>query len=82
MLRFILAIMIIGVLLKVARINPYVGFGLWLFLSLSFMIYTNNQVDRSDIINERNLLKTHDGRTHCCKVNLPNLNYYMTMNSK
>ena len=74
--------MIIGVLLKVARDNPYVGFGLWLFLSVSFMIYTNNIVDRSDIKNERDLLKTLDGRKRCCEINSTNLNYYATMNSK
>ncbi len=72
----------IGVLLKVARDNPYVGFGLWLFCSISFMIYTNNMVDHSDIKTERDLLKTHEGRKQCCKVNLPDLNYYMTTNSK
>jgi hypothetical protein len=83
MLRFILAIMMIGVLLKVARDNPYVGFGLWLFFALSFMIYTNNIVDRSEIKNERDLLKTFDGRKQCCdSLNSTKLNYYMTMNSK
>lgn len=82
MLRFILAIAILGVLLKVARDNPYVGFGLWLFLAISFIIYTNNIVDHSDIKDERDLLKTFEGRRQCCAINLPSLNYYSAINSK
>lgn len=48
MLRFILAVVLIAVLLKVTQDNAYLGFGLYLFLAVVFMIYTINTVNMLD----------------------------------
>ena len=48
MLRFILIVVLIAVLLKVTQDNAYVGFGIYLFLTVSFMIYTINTVNATD----------------------------------
>lgn len=45
MLRFILAVMIIAVLLKITQDNAYIGFGLYLIMYASFMLYTMNTLD-------------------------------------
>jgi hypothetical protein len=57
MLRFILAIVLIAVLLKITQTNPYVGFGLYLVLATAFMIYAINMVDCEDIDERRRLLE-------------------------
>lgn len=61
-LRFILIVMIMIVLLRVGQENPYVGFSLYLFLTVSFVIYTNNIVECEDLKFERKMLKTPEGR--------------------
>jgi len=60
------------VLLRVGQDNPYVGFGLYLFLTVSFIMYTNNMVEYDDMAFERNLLKTPEGRRR----------YYQLINSR
>lgn len=62
MLRFLLLLMLIIVLFKVGQENPRVGFGLYLFLVCSFVIYSNNIVESKDLQFERELLKTREGR--------------------
>ena len=62
MLRFILAVLILAALLKLAHQNPYVGFGIWLFLSVSFMIHTTNAINCDDIKYERKMLRTPENR--------------------
>ena len=62
MLRFILAVLIIAVMLRVTQDNPYVGFGLWFFLMLAFMIYTINSVDCEDVELEREILMSPEKR--------------------
>lgn len=62
MLRFILALIIIIVIFTIAQENTYVGFGILLAFYFMFINYTINIVDRDDIIFERNLLKTPEGR--------------------
>lgn len=58
MLRFILAVLLIAVLLKITQDNAYVGFGVYLFLSVAFMIYTINDVDCEEIEFERKMLRS------------------------
>ena len=72
MLRFLLAVMLIAVLLKIGQDNAYIGFGAWLFLALAFMIYTTNSVDCEDIEYERKMLRTSKGRRQ----------YYRMINSQ
>lgn len=48
MLRFIFIIMILVVIMKISQDNPYVGFGMYFFLSVGFMYYTINIVDRDE----------------------------------
>lgn len=62
MLRFILALTVITAIFRVSQDNPYVGFGILLTFALMFAIYTIDMVEHEDIIFERNLLKTPDGR--------------------
>jgi hypothetical protein len=62
MIRFILAIMILVVLLKVTQDNPYVGFGIWMVLAVSFLVYTVNMIDCDDVEYEQHMLKTKEGR--------------------
>ena len=62
MLRFILAILLMMVLFKITQDNAYIGFGLWLFMAVTFMTYTINSVDCEDVEFERELLKTPEGR--------------------
>jgi hypothetical protein len=57
MLRFILAVILIAVLLKVTQMDPYVGFGLYMILATSFMIYALNAVDCDEIESRDELLK-------------------------
>jgi hypothetical protein len=71
-LRFILAVMILIVLMRTSQDNAYIGFSLWIFMSVSFMIYTINSVDCEDIKKERKLLKTAHGRRQ----------YYHRINSR
>jgi hypothetical protein len=71
-LRFILLIMIMIVLLRVGQDNPYIGFSLYLFLSVSFVLYTNNVVECEDLKFEREMLKTPEGRRR----------YYELINSR
>lgn len=68
MLRFILAIIMIIVLLKITEDNAYIGFGLWLFLAVTFMIYTINNIDCKDVNFERKMLSTADGRRKYYKL--------------
>lgn len=66
MLRFILAVVLIAVLLKVTQENAYIGFGIYLFLSVVFMIYTVNTVNMTDcdekIDLERKMLRSPSSR--------------------
>ena len=62
MLRFILAVLLIAVLLKITQDNAYVGFGIYLLLSVSFMIYTINDVDCDEIEFERKMLRSPSTR--------------------
>lgn len=62
MLRFILAIMLLAVIFKISQDNPYIGFGIWLFMAVTFMAYTINSVDYEDVKYERELLRTIEGR--------------------
>jgi len=66
MLRFILIVLIIAVLLKVTQENAYIGFGLYLFLFVSFMIYTIDIVNATDDCDnvhiERKLLRSPASR--------------------
>ena len=62
MLRFVLAIVIMAVLLKLTHENPYVGFGIWLFLSVFFMIHTMNTVNCKDNEFEKRMLRTAENR--------------------
>ena len=41
--------MIMAVLLKVAQRDAYIGFGIWMVLVVSFMMYSNYVVDCDDI---------------------------------
>jgi len=72
MLRFILALLIILVLLKVSQSNPQMGFGLYFLLALSFTIYTIDIVDRDDVEHERNVLRSTKRRQL----------FFQTINSK
>jgi len=56
------------VLLRVGQENPYVGFSLYLFLAVSFVLYANNAVECEDIEFERNMLKTPEGRRRYYKL--------------
>lgn len=67
-LRFILIIMIMIVLLRVGQENPSVGFGLYLFLAISFIMYTNNTVEQEDLRFEREMLKTPEGRRQYLEI--------------
>jgi hypothetical protein len=49
MLRFILILLIIASLLKIAQENAYISFGIYLLIYVTFMIYTINSVDCEDI---------------------------------
>lgn len=71
-LRFILIIMIMVVLLRVGQENPYVGFGLYLFLAVSFVLYSNNAAEYDDLQFERKMLRTPEGRRK----------YYQIINSQ
>ena len=62
MLRFTLAVLLIAVLLKITQDNAYIGFGIYLFLVVSFMIYTINVVDGEKIDFERNMLRSPTNR--------------------
>ena len=62
MLRFILIIMILIVLFRVGQENPYVGFGLYMFIAVSFVLYSNNMVESEELEFEREMLKTPEGR--------------------
>jgi len=42
----------------VSQDNAYVGFGIYLFLSVAFMIYTINAVDCEEVEFERRMLKS------------------------
>lgn len=72
MLRFIFAVITIACLLKITQDNAYVGFGIWLFLAVSFMIYASDSVDQQHIEFERDMLKTAEGRRQ----------YYAIINAK
>ena len=72
MLRFIFLVMLIIVILKVGQDNPYIGFAIYLFLSTSFVIYTNNRVKYDDLEFKNKMLKTKEGRKK----------YYEIINSK
>lgn len=52
-----LAAVLMAVLLKVTQDNAYIGFSLYLFLAVAFMLFTINSVDCEDIEYERKLLK-------------------------
>jgi hypothetical protein len=54
--------MLIAVLLKITQENAYIGFGLYLLLSVSFMIYTINIVDCEELEFQRKMLKTPKSR--------------------
>ena len=49
MLRFVLAILIIAVVLKVSQDDPYIGFGIWTLLTIAFFVYALNRVDQDDL---------------------------------
>jgi hypothetical protein len=53
MLRFILILLIIASLLKIAQENAYISFGIYLLIYVTFMIYTINSVDCEDIDNKQ-----------------------------
>ena len=75
MLRFILAVVLIAVILKATQDNAYIGFGLYLFLIVAFMIHTINTVniiECDDTEFERKMLKTPESRKQ----------YYYMLNSK
>jgi hypothetical protein len=75
MLRFILAVVLIAVILKATQDNPYIGFGLYLFLIVAFMIHTINTVniiECDDTEFERKMLRTPESRKQ----------YYYMLNSK
>lgn len=46
MLRFILIVMIMIVLLRVGQDDPFIGFGLYLLLALSFIYITTNYIEK------------------------------------
>ena len=62
MLQFILAVILVGILFKVAQEDYCIGFGIYALLAVGFMIYTNNKVEYEDTQYQRDLLKTADGR--------------------
>jgi hypothetical protein len=66
MLRFILAVVLMAVLLKVTQENAYIGFGIYLFLAVAFMIYTINTVNTLDCDEttkiEREMLRSPSSR--------------------
>ena len=64
--------MLLIVILKVGQENAYVGFSIYLFLAVSFVTYTNNNVECDDLKFEREMLKTVEGRRR----------YYQLINSK
>lgn len=72
MLRFLFAIMIIAVIFKVSQENIHIGFGIYLFMAVSFMFYTINSIECDDVKYQRKLLRTKEGR----------LLYYNIINSK
>ncbi|VBB18856.1 hypothetical protein YASMINEVIRUS_1388 [Yasminevirus sp. GU-2018] len=45
MLRFILMVMLLLVILKVSQEDPYLGFGIYLTLSVGFMLFTVNEIE-------------------------------------
>ena len=67
-LRFMLIIIIILILLKVGQQNPYIGFGLYLALVVSFTVYTNSQVEHDDLEFVKEMLKTPEGRRKYYKI--------------
>ena len=72
MLRFITAVLILIVLLRISRYNVYLGPIIYLFFSISFIIYAINTVDSDDIKYRRKMLSTPEGRK----------TYYMMINSQ
>lgn len=72
MLRFILCMLLVAVLLKITQTDPYVGFGLYLTLGVSFMVYSLNRVDCEDLEERNRLLKNPDTARY----------YYQVINSK
>ena len=55
MLRFILAVLLIGALLKISQDNAYMGFGIYLFLFIVFMIYTIDTIDSDALDFQKNM---------------------------
>lgn len=54
--------MIVIVLIRITLDNPYIGFSLYLFMTVGFMIYTNNNIECDAVKEQRNMLKTPVGR--------------------
>ena len=72
MLRFILILISIAVILKIGKNNPYIGFTIYLFSILCFIIYTINIVNKDEKKIKTNIEETLNKR----KI------YYDKMNSK
>jgi hypothetical protein len=62
MLRFILACVCIVFMLHITHENAYIGFGIWMYLYLSFMIHASDMVDYDEIQHERMLLRDPESR--------------------
>lgn len=62
MLRFVLAILIIAVVLKVSQDDPYIGFGIWAMLTIAFFVYALNRVDQDDLDFEKRMNRTPKNR--------------------
>ena len=62
MLRFIVAVAMIVIIIKLAEDNPQVASGIILALYLGFVLYSTNLADKQINDADRKLLKTSDGR--------------------
>lgn len=58
MLRFVLAIILIAVFIRISQKNVYIGFALYSSIILIFILYTINSVDHEEIELEREMLRT------------------------
>lgn len=62
MLKVIFAILFLALLIKTAHYNVYLSFSIFLFVYVSLMIIISEHVDYDDILEERRLLRTPEGR--------------------
>ena len=50
MIKFILSVILIAILLKIAQKNAYISFGIYLFTAICFFVYTINIVDTEEVV--------------------------------